>query len=61
MEQGHPGAGILQYLNVLGLEMDLLLAAKEDLLGRKLQDAGLTAKMRAPKRSKPGSSDKRMK
>ena len=54
IEQGHPGAGIGHYLNVLkvfGLEKDFLQLAKDDVLGRKLQDAGLITKKRAPKRS----------
>lgn len=53
IEQGQAGVGIGHYLNVLkvlGLEQDLLLVAKDDVLGRKLQDAGLETKMRAPKR-----------
>ncbi len=55
IEQGHPGVGIGNYINVLrvlGLEQDFLLIAKDDELGRKLQDANLITKERAPKRPK---------
>ncbi|MFT7030746.1 MAG: transcriptional regulator with XRE-family HTH domain [Marinoscillum sp.] len=52
IEQGKPSVAMGHYLNVLkvlGLERDFLLLAKDDELGRKLQDAGLSTKERAPK------------
>lgn len=39
----------LQVLSVLGLANDLKHIAEDDLLGRKLQDANLISKKRAPK------------
>jgi len=48
----HIGIGIfLQVLSVLGLAHDLIKVAEDDLLGRKLQDAKLSTKKRAPKQS----------
>ena len=47
LEQGNPGVGLgnlLNVLRVLGLENDLLLLAKDDDLGRRIQDAGLLNK-----------------
>lgn len=55
IEKGNSGVSIgiiAQVLMVLGLEKDLSLVARDDLLGRKLQDAGLLVKDRAPKRYK---------
>lgn len=54
IEKGQPGVAIGSYaqvLFVLNLEKDLLKVATDDVLGRKLQDAGLTVKERAPKKS----------
>ena len=39
-----------QVLFVLGFDKDLLKVAADDILGRKLQDAGMEVKERAPKR-----------
>jgi transcriptional regulator with XRE-family HTH domain len=52
IEKGMPGVAIgsiVQVLYVLNLEKDLLKVATDDILGRKLQDAELTVKERAPK------------
>lgn len=43
---------VLQVLSVLGLKNDFKLIAKDDVLGRKLQDVDLLAKKRGPKSSK---------
>lgn len=56
VEKGLPSVAMgtyLQVLFVLGLEKDFLLVGKDDILGRKLQDLGLTSKKRAPKRKTP--------
>jgi transcriptional regulator with XRE-family HTH domain len=55
IEKGTPGVAIGSYatvLFVLNLEKDLLKVAADDMLGRKLQDAELTVKERAPKKTK---------
>ncbi|MEI9918114.1 MAG: helix-turn-helix transcriptional regulator [Bacteroidota bacterium] len=54
IEKGSPLVALgfyAQVLFVLGLEKDLLRVAVDDLLGRKLQDANLLVKKRAPKKS----------
>jgi|SRR5680860_1575403 len=53
IEKGSESISIGYYisvLQVLGLEKDLLNVAKDDILGRKIQDAKLTVKERAPKK-----------
>ncbi|MGV8944903.1 MAG: helix-turn-helix domain-containing protein [Lutibacter sp.] len=53
IEKGKPTVSIGSYLlvlQVLGLEKDFLFLAKDDELGRKLQDASISTNERAPKR-----------
>jgi transcriptional regulator with XRE-family HTH domain len=53
IERGDEGVAIGMYLRVLivlGLEKDLTNVAKDDILGRKLQDLGLLTPKRATKR-----------
>ncbi|MEP2670499.1 MAG: helix-turn-helix domain-containing protein [Cyclobacteriaceae bacterium] len=55
IEKGSPNVAMgsyVQVLFVLGLERDLLKVAGDDPLGRRLQDAKLLVKKRAPKKTK---------
>lgn len=52
IEHGKPGVAMSAYASVLlslNLEKDLLSVAKDDVLGRKLQDAQLPIRARAPR------------
>jgi transcriptional regulator with XRE-family HTH domain len=55
IEKGAPTVSIGSYLlvlHVLGLEKDFLQLAKDDELGRKLQDAEISTRARASKRKR---------
>ena len=62
IENGDPAVTLGSYANVLhslGLHEDLALVARDDDLGRKLQDAGLPTRRRAPKRFSQASASNR--
>lgn len=54
IEKGSPSVSMGAYAAVLhalnGLDADLLLVAKDDVLGRKMQDLALPVRKRAPKK-----------
>lgn len=58
VENGNPSVAIGIYASVLhalnNMDSDLLLIAKDDELGRKLQDLALPTRKRAPKRGEGG-------
>jgi transcriptional regulator with XRE-family HTH domain len=56
VENGDPSVAFgiyIQVLRVLGLVEDVSLIAKEDALGRRLQDESLPQRKRAPRRKMP--------
>jgi transcriptional regulator with XRE-family HTH domain len=58
VERGDPAVSLGIYarvLQALRLENDLASIAADDALGRKLQDASLEPKLRAPKQSRPAN------
>lgn len=60
VETGDPGVSIGTYasvLRVLGMHGDLDAVAKDDALGRKLQDLELPARRVAPRKKRSGSPD----
>ncbi len=62
IERGDAAVTMAAYANVLlslGLAQDLQLVAKDDELGRKLQDLQLPVKARAPRRLKPKLAEKK--
>ena len=62
IEQGDPSVSLGAYVRVmqaLRLEGDIEKLAADDVLGRKLQDAEITPKLRAPKRASVDLDTKR--
>ena len=62
VENGSPSVAMGIYANVLlalGLQGDLLLIAKDDVLGRTLQDQNLTIRKRTPKRQDDEAKNER--
>jgi transcriptional regulator with XRE-family HTH domain len=60
IEHGDPSVSFGAYARVLlalSLEQDLTLIARDDTLGRKLQDLNMVIKRRAPRRARPESGD----
>jgi len=60
VERGDPGVALGVYarvMQVLRLEGDLSHLAVDDVLGRKLQDAGIMPRRRAPKKESMPSAD----
>lgn len=56
LENGDPGVSLASFASVLfclGLDSDLESVALDDALGRRLMDAGLSLRKRAPKMPKP--------
>lgn len=56
VEKGDPSVAFgiyIQVLRVLGLVEDVSLIAREDVLGRRLQDESLPQRKRAPRRKAP--------
>ena len=61
VEKGSPSVSVGIYAAVLhslnGMDKDLLLIAKDDALGRKLQDMELTVRKRAPKKGDKANAE----
>lgn len=60
VENGEPGVSlgaVANVLHALGLHDDLVAVARDDELGRKLQDAGLPTRRRAPKRTRTAARE----